>query len=276
VGDGSVVSGGPAISRTRLQTEWALCAIAAAAARFVPVPLVDDAIKERATRTAVTRTWAAHGRPSCGPAIDALTADSTGFLAGLARSASRLPITLVLFPFRKVARWIGAARGVSRDLSAVLLLARCVDRSLAAGWCAGTDPEQLRREALLVRTAHDRAVAGTDLRVLRHAVGGSLRRIGGLRRAAVSFARNAFARAGSGRDGSNSSGSGRSGATSGTAGDLRAEADPRALAGARAVQAVLAQPDVAGVLAEVDRRFDAALAALGGGRAGRVSRSWSG
>ena len=48
---------------TRLQREWVLCAIAAAASRFIPVPLVDDLVKERAVRTAVSRTWRAHGRP---------------------------------------------------------------------------------------------------------------------------------------------------------------------------------------------------------------------
>ena len=45
-----------------LVRDWALCGIANAAARFVPVPLLDDVVRGRATRLAVTRTLKAHGR----------------------------------------------------------------------------------------------------------------------------------------------------------------------------------------------------------------------
>ena len=45
-----------------LVTQWAACGIVAAAARFVPVPMLDDVVRERAARVAVSRTLRAHGR----------------------------------------------------------------------------------------------------------------------------------------------------------------------------------------------------------------------
>ncbi len=42
-----------------LLSQWAVCGIAAAAARFVPVPLLDDVIRQRPLRS-VVRTLRAH------------------------------------------------------------------------------------------------------------------------------------------------------------------------------------------------------------------------
>jgi len=237
-----------AIPAARLQREWALCALAAAASRFVPVPLVDDVIAERAVRTAVVRTWRAHGRPDAPEAIDVLVADTRGFWGGLAASAARLPLTLALYPIRKPVRMVRAVRGVGRDLAEVLLLARWLDRCLRAGWFATTDRAELQRQAHLVRRAHEQTVTTADLRVLEHALRSGLRQVGGLRQQATAFARRSF-----GRDAPDP-------LTSATGPD--APVEPGVEAGAREVEAALARPDVEGALAGLDRRFDAALGAL--------------
>jgi hypothetical protein len=238
------------VSRIRLQNEWVLCAIAAAASRFVPVPLADDLIKTRATRTAVARTWAAHGRAGCPSAVGILADDSTTLWGGLARSAVRLPLWLALYPVRKIARMVTAVRGVSADLVGVVLLARSVDRCLAAGWFTGSDVRELAAQARAVRRAHDQVIGTADLRVLNAAVAGVLRQVGGLRPQAQAFARRVFGRA-------DTSGQAAGGAPAPTVAEAQVEQ------GARQVAAVFDRPEVAEILSALDRRFDTALAALG-------------
>lgn len=236
------------ISAARLQREWALCALAAAAARFVPVPLVDDLIRERAVRTAVARTWRAHGRPDAPEVIDILCDETAGFWHGVGGAALRMPVTLALYPLRKMTKWVTAVRGVSRDLAEVLLLARAVDRCLDAGWLATTDPAELRRQARLLRRAHERTVGSADLRVLEHALVAALRQVGGLRHQAVEFARHVF-----GRNAPDP--------VAKAAHGTPVEADrPTVAEGATRVQAVLNRPDVTGLLTTLDQRFDNALA----------------
>jgi hypothetical protein len=248
------------VAPARLQREWALCALAAASARFVPVPLVDDVIKERALRTAVARTWSAHGRPANPEVIGLLCGDTRGFWNGVAASAARLPLKLALYPVRKVVRLVTAVRGVGRDLAEVLLLARAVDRCLRAGWFAAADPQELQHQARLVRRAHEQTVSTADLRVLEHGMRAALGQVGGLRQQAAEFARRAF-----GRDAPDPARAVEAGTDVGT--DVGPDVDPRlepsVEQGARQVQAVLERPEIAGLLATLDRRFDAALGALG-------------
>jgi hypothetical protein len=246
---------------TRLQQEWVACAIAAAASRFIPVPLLDDLVKERATRTAVSRTWQAHGRPPADPVIRLLAGDPPGGVRGWVRSASRVPLALMLYPLRKVTRIVSSVHGVTSDLVGVLLLARSVDRCLTAGWLAGSDPESLRQDALLIRRAHDRAVSGVDLRLLEHSIGMGLRQVTGLRVQAQSYARRAFGR---------HTAAGRPGPL-----DESAPPPPRTPTeagvdtGVREVEAVLARPEVTSLLETLDSRFDTALSSLAGARGPR-------
>jgi hypothetical protein len=234
------------VSRSRLHNEWVLCAIAAAASRFVPVPMVDELIATRATRTAVARTWTAHGRPACPSAVAILADDSATFWGGVARSAARLPLKVVLYPVRKVARMVTAVRGVSTDLVGVVLLARSVDRCLTAGWFTETDARVLDEQARRLRRAHDQVVGTADLRVLTNAVSSTLGGMGGLLDQARAFARRVFGRS----------------VEAPTTRPEEAELDR----GVREVVALLDRPEIARVLADLDRRFDAALAA--GGAAG--------
>lgn len=240
------------VSRTRLQREWVLCAIAAAASRFVPVPLADDLIKTRATRTAVARTWTAHGRPDCPAAIGILAEDSTGLLTGLARWAAKLPLLIVLYPIRKTIRLVTAVRGVSTDLVDVVLLARSVDRCLRAGWFADSDRAVLERQAEIVRRAHDQVIDLADLRILTRAVASSLRQFTHLRTQAPAFARRVFGAPA------------RSTARFDTAGPTTTEQETQVEQGVQEVVAAFDRPEVTTLLAELDQRFDDALGALAG------------
>jgi hypothetical protein len=258
---------GNEITRAQLQRDWALCAIAAASSRFIPVPFLDDLVKERATLTAVSRTWRAHGRPPAPQIVAALAGDTEGIVQGLVRSAAMVPVTLLFYPWRKAVRLLRAAHGVSGDVVRVLLLARSVDRCLTAGWFADTDPEALRRQVQMVRQAHDLAVAGVDLQALRSAVSTALGQVKGLWGHGKLFARNAFGRAEEilGRSETRHQGS----TQAITAGqwdpplESRTAAVDRELdAGVREVEKALRRPDIVGLLSVLDSRFDAALTAL--------------
>lgn len=231
----------------QVQRECALCAIAAAGSRFIPLPLVDDLVKDRATRTAVARIWYARGRAPDAEVVAILCGDTLGTLAALGRGLRRLPLIVVLFPFRKVRLLLTAVQGVSDDLLQVLLLARVVDRYLAAGWFDVDERAELLRRARLVRRAHDRTVRGADLRTLRLLLGSALRQISGLTRQARDYARQAFGRSAPAPDG-----------TTPVPGTDREQVG----SGADRVQAVLGGPEALRILHEFDARFDAALAAL--------------
>lgn len=170
-----------------LLSSWAVCGIAAAAARFVPVPLLDDVVRQRATQVAVVRTLRAHGRTYASTPLEPLWGDPEGRRTGLLRRLRKVPRRVLLFPVRKYSALFGAVRGVPNDVLRVVLLARSVERRLDAGGLAL--PERLTEEARALRRAVDGAIEGMDLRVLTAALGDVLSQSRGLTTAAVAYAR---------------------------------------------------------------------------------------
>jgi hypothetical protein len=230
-----------------LVVEWAVCAIAAAAARFIPVPLLDDAVKQRATRIAIVLTLRAHGRHYPSDAVQPLYAGVDGWASGALGYLKSVPRRVALFPVRKYVALFGSVKGVPTDVMQVLLLARTTHRCLAQGRLAGEDPKALRAEALLIRRSFDTAVEGMDLRLLTGALADGLSHGMGLKAAAVDYALHAF-----GREHAD---------PSQDAGGL----DPGGPVGqgAERVEEVLRRPEIAELLTELDARFDANLAAQG-------------
>lgn len=235
----------------RLVREWTLCAIAAAAARFVPVPLLDDVVKDRATRLAVLRTLRAQGRRYPSDAVEPLYAGIEGWASGILRQAARIPGRLVLFPVRKYVAVFGAVKGVPTDVMTVLLLSRSVYRALAAGRLAGpalqegrelsrTQQAELQAEAAQVRRAFDTAVAGMDLALLAGAVSDALAQGGVLTRSATEYAARLLRRD--------------------RADDDDLPAPDGVDAGAERLEQTLRRPEVARLVAEFDEAFDRALA----------------
>jgi hypothetical protein len=220
-----------------LVTTWAVCGIAAAAARFVPVPLLDDVIRERAARQAVVRTVRAHGRTIDPEVLAPLWAeDAPGQRQSrLGRRLRKVSRRLLLFPVRKYAALFGAVRGVPTDVMRVLLLARTVDRLLGRGALTGRSPD----EARAVRTAVDAALDSVDVRLLAAGLSDGLSRTRGLSAAAVDLARRRF-----------------------TDADDAADLTPGepVLQGATAVTEVLDRPEVQELMARLDAEVDARLA----------------
>lgn len=216
-----------------LQTQWAVCGIAAAAARFVPVPLLDDVVRQRAAQVAVLRTVRAHGGGQPPDVLQPLWGEPGGRGSGLRRRLRGLGRRLLLFPVRKYTALFGAVRGVPTDVMRVVLLARTVDRALDRGGLRDRD------DARAVRRAVDEAIAGMDLRLLLAAVADGLSQTRGLSAAAVAFARRRF-----------------------TSADPEAGLEPDApiADGAQHVTEVLERPEVAQLLERYDAQVDARLA----------------
>ena len=226
------------MAETSLQTQWAVCGIAAAAARFVPVPMVGDVVRRRATQVAVLRTLRAHGRDLPAERVEALwdeTDDRRRGLRGLLRQA---PGKVVLFPVRKYTAVFGAVRGVPDDVARVVLLARSVDRVLERGALASAD--RAPDEARALRRAVDDVIAGLDLQVLTAGLADGLSGTRGLTTAAVALVRRRLA----GEE----------------ADDAAVPVDSAVAEGAARVDAVLRRPEMTALLQRFDAAVDAALA----------------
>ena len=235
----------------QLVGQWAVCGIAAAASRFIPVPLLDDAVKLRATQVAVLRTLRANGRTYPSDAVEALYAgtEAAGQLREALRYLRSIPRRVLFFPIRKYVALFGAAKGVPSDVMHVLLLGRTVHRSLAQGRLTAPGPtgelskadtQALRREAVLIRAAYDDAIHGMDLRLLTGALADGLSQGRGLTAAAVGFARKTFGRDGDAEAGLNPGG--------------------EVGAGAERVEEVLRRPEITRLLIEFDETFESSLA----------------
>ena len=222
---------------TPLMTQWAVCGIASAAARFVPVPLLDDVVRQRATQVAVARTLRAHGRTYPSQSLEPLWGERDGRRRGLRRRLRAATTRLLLFPVRKYTAVFGAVRGVPTDVMRLVLLARALDRRLERGEL--TDTDHLGEQAQALRRAVEQAIEGMDLRLLTAALQDGLSQTRGLSTAAVTFARRR----------------------------ARPDADPDAdiqpdapvAQSAERVTAVLRRPEVARLLEAFDVKVDALL-----------------
>jgi hypothetical protein len=230
----------PSQPSSLLVTQWAVCGIAAAAARFVPVPMLDDVVRAQAVRVAVSRTLRAHGRDYPAGLLEPLWDDPEGRGAGMGRRLKSLSLRVLLFPVRKYAAVFGAVRGVPNDVMRVLLLARTVDRRLTGGELAGPDPDRLHEHARHVRAAVDEAIDGVDLRLLTAALADGLSQGRGLTAAAVAYARRWSTRPDS---------------------EPVLEPEGAVAEGAQRVTEVLRRPEIARLLEDFDAQVDATLAA---------------
>ncbi len=252
-----------------LVSRWAVCAIAAAASRFVPVPLLDDAVKSRSTRIAVLVTVRDAGRRYPAESVSPLWDGVEGFADGLRRFARQVPRKIVLYPVRKYVELFGSVRGVPQDVMQVMLLARtvhrCLERGLLAepggsgatgggpgsGWSgrAGrrADKQSLQAESERIRRAFDTAVDGMDLTLISGALADGLSQGKGLTTSAVGYARKLFG-SGAGPD---------EPAETGQVSVPRPDADVEQ--GAEEIERVWGSPKVTRLLHEFDARFDAIL-----------------
>jgi hypothetical protein len=147
--------------------EWVLLAAVTAGSRFIPLPVVDDLVKERARRVGVARILK-EKRPGLDiTRVAALYSD--GFSVG--RLVLTLPLKILLYPVRKIAKVIGAAHGVPDDMIDTLLLFHTVQRRLGLGDFQMEDPKLLKEEAETFRRVFKQARKGTNLPLLQTGLG---------------------------------------------------------------------------------------------------------
>lgn len=223
-----------------LLTAWAVCGIAAAAARFVPVPLLDDVVRRRAAQVAVLRTLRAHDRQLPAELVEPLWDEPEGASRGLRGRLGGVPRRLLLFPVRKYTAVFGAVRGVPNDVARVVLLARSVERRLARGELTSAD--RAPAEARALRRAVDEAIEGMDLRLLTAALADGLSRSRGLTTDAVAFVRRRLA---------------------GDDVEAAVPADGALADGAAQVTEVLRRPEISSLLERFDAEVDGRLAPRG-------------
>lgn len=163
----------PAALRTRI-----VAGILYAAARFVPVPLIDDLVREQVARWLVRGVLPA-GLPRESTRV--LYADAGGCLAGALRALFMIPIKLLLFPIRKVLAVVLGVRWVCRDVAEMILLGRVIDHALAQGILSDhRTPAEIARDAHDLRTAFDVAMKGTDSKFLVALLGTAITPVRGL------------------------------------------------------------------------------------------------
>jgi len=145
-----------------------VAALLTAAARFAPLPFLDDLIIGRIQRHLVAQALTHHGRTYDRRKVAALYEDPEGCVEGCLTLLVKLPLALLLFPIRKLWGIFQAIRGFSKDVADTLLLARCIDRSLSRGLLPeGGQDALLSAQAGAVRRAHYLALGATDLELLK-------------------------------------------------------------------------------------------------------------
>ncbi|RYZ91280.1 MAG: hypothetical protein EOP04_01060 [Proteobacteria bacterium] len=146
-------------SKKSLRYHWIAGGIASSLSRFIPLPLVDGYIDERAKRYCLDKTLIYHGRKFEAKAINPIYKDSTTIPGWVASKFKQL----ALYPVRKVAKMMTASTGVPKDFARTYLLARAIDFCLASNFLAdSSSPSALTNEARKIREAFDSAFEKLD------------------------------------------------------------------------------------------------------------------
>lgn len=146
-------------SKKALRYHWIAGGIASSLSRFIPLPLVDGFIDERAKQYSIDRTLDHHGRKFQASDIKVLYEDSSTVPRWVASKVKQL----ALFPVRKAAKIVTASTGVPKDFARTYLLARTVDICLNDDFLQDSTSSGARaKEAEKIRKAFDSAFEKLD------------------------------------------------------------------------------------------------------------------
>lgn len=217
--------------------QWIVAGIVSASARFIPVPFVEDVVRQQCRRVVVARTIAANQTSFTVGDLKPLYADDGGCLSGCLGLIVKAPLTLLLFPIRKLLAIINSVRGIPLEIINVVLLGRTVDRYLKMN--SGTaKPEDVSQ----LRSAFDTAFARMDFRVLQAAIYDTLKSASGWKAAATEKASKLAGKLAGKREME--------------ADALELEANEQVDAEANKIQAVMDRPAILELFADFDRRVD--------------------
>ncbi|MFG0288769.1 MAG: hypothetical protein ACF8CQ_11360 [Rhodopirellula sp. JB044] len=216
-----------------LTHQWVVAGIVSASSRFIPVPFIDDLVREQCRRFVVSRTLHAN-TPAENISLETLQpyySTSDGCLAGCLGTLAKAPLKILLFPIRKIIAVVTSVRGVPLEIMKMVLLGRTLNRQLR------DRPEEIDNAyAMRMRVAFEESFSGMDFRVVKAAMNDALSHVSGWKSSAMETARQSVARQDQSREPIN--------------------APKEVEAGAQKVQEVLDRPEFATLFSEFDKRFD--------------------
>lgn len=228
-------SAAPSIDASVLRAR-AVLALLFVLARYVPLPILDDLVRERIARVVVAKAAAARSVTLDPKEIAALGASSEGCV-GCLLALIWVPIRLLLYPFRALLGLVLGVRWASKDLVEIFALGRTVDRLLADGRYPMESPLEARLAyARDARRAFDLARRGLDTHTVQGVLSAALGPLGKVLVAAIRPLRRVWH------------------------GDTNTSVPPGAVdAPAGRLATALGDPSVRDLLGKIDRRFDEAL-----------------
>ncbi len=165
-----------------LQHQWIVAGVIASAARFVPIPFVDDTIRTQCRRFVVSRTLAASGAALSTNELQPLYGDSGGFIAGTLGTIAKVPLKLMLFPIRKILSIATSIRGVPMEITHAVLLGRTLRRLLSS-------EDFDAKQAHAFRFAFDESFSRMDFHAVHAVISDALHGVSNWKSSAIESAR---------------------------------------------------------------------------------------
>jgi hypothetical protein len=223
--------------------QWTIAGIVSAAARFIPVPFLDEIVRGRCHRFVVSQTLAAHQTDLTIDDFDHFFSRDRGCVAGCLGIVLLAPLKLLLFPIRKMVAIFTSVRGVPLEITRTVLLGRTLDRYLRHSLLpACQSKSEVAAQTARMRKAFEEAFTGMDWRSVRAAMKDALATVEGWKSAAAFNARRTAERS--------------------SLDNKEIETSPKIEASAARVEQVLDSPETLELFAEFDRRFDDAMARI--------------
>lgn len=216
---------------------WIVAGIVSASARFIPIPFVDDIVRDQCRRYVVSRTISMHGSKIRTSDMKPYFASGGGCMAGCMRTLAKAPLKLLLFPIRKIVAVMTSVRGVPLEVVRMVLLGRTLDRCLRE-----QNATKITEQSAEMRVAFEEAFARMDFRVVRAAISDALSGITDWKSGAVKLANEVAGSKDAEKDGLNES--------------------EEVAAGAMKIEEVFDRPETLRLFTEFDQRFDVTLARL--------------
>lgn len=219
--------------------QWVIAGIVSASTRFIPIPFVDQLIQTQCRRFAVSTTLSTHESNIELSELQPYYGSGEGCLTGCLNGVFRVPLKLLIFPFRKLLSAVTSIRGVPLEIMRMVLLGRTLDRCLRSGALVNKHNSAeitVAQTATHMRQAFDHAFNRMDIKVIQAAIKDALSGVTALQATAAASLKRAVHR--------------DSQALQEVQSDATVEAE------ADRVQAALDQPDVLALFSEFDRRFD--------------------
>ncbi|WP_149497436.1 hypothetical protein [Roseiconus lacunae] len=161
-----------------------IAGMVSAAARFIPLPFVDDLVRSKCRKYVVKSTLDSVGRGELLVEFNSLYNEPGGMFSGAAAMAAKVPLKILLFPIRKVVAVMTSVRGVPLEVIRCILIGRTVRRMADRA-------DRPSKEAL--RKAFDSAFARMDFRVVRAVISDALEGIDRWSDAAIRLAKKVAA-----------------------------------------------------------------------------------